>query len=178
MELGLFSKYILWLVVAWARVTAPTPINLPEQHMYYMVYSPDHTKVAFVRFDNNSQSTLVIADAGGGNSHIVFTNQYETAGIGISEIGWSPNGEQLVFSINYFDPSQHGFAVSEIWLTNADGTHISILVHKAHWVFAPIWLTDGKHIAFGMGAGGCNALYVTDINRTRFSYVSGCTGVG
>src|SRR5918999_957635 len=119
-------------------------------------WSPDGTKVAFSSNMNSSSSKLYrleiyIMDADGTNVRRLTYNDTDDTGP-----SWSPDGTKIAFT-------GYGETGFEIYTVNADGTGQSALTNSSERAkdidssgnltrfrdnAAPVWLPDGKKIAF------------------------------
>ena len=101
--------------------------------------SPDGTRVAFIRVDDDGYSRLFVANVDG-TSERQMTAQlpFEFR----STPAWSPDGTQLAFAAG------HPGALA-VWVVRADGAHAEQLTEFGAWSdFDPTWSPDGKAIAF------------------------------
>jgi Tol biopolymer transport system component len=138
-------------------------------------WSPDGTQIAFAsnrESDTGLQIYLMKADGSeqqrlgpvqpGDNSHP----------------SWSPDGSQIIFQSkrdtngNVLDDN------SDLFLMNADGSEITLLVFHSTEDTEPVWSPDGKYIAFiserssrdeiyVMSPDGSNITQITDLNVSK-----------
>jgi hypothetical protein len=65
---------------------------------------------------------------------------------GVTGPSWSPDGNRLVFS-------GHLGGISDLYIVQADGTHLTQLTNDRHGDLQPQWSPDGKSIAFASDRG-------------------------
>src|SRR5919109_605380 len=98
-------------------------------------WSPDGRRVAFRWFRPNTDTVGVyVADADGSSVRLLA----EPAGMP----DWSPDGRSIAFA------SQRSGS-SDVWVVDADGTHMRDLTPKPSLDDSPAWSPDGRHILFG-----------------------------
>ena len=122
---------------------ALTHDNVDEQ---YPAYSPDGTKIAFVRSTRGlnccptSQGDVYVMNADGTN-----VRQLAHDDPAIGHPTWSPDGTRIAFEKSY-----------AIWVVNADGTgETAIYDPPGSFCYDPAWSPDGSRIAVaGQPAGG------------------------
>jgi dipeptidyl aminopeptidase/acylaminoacyl peptidase len=97
------------------------------------VWSPDGSRLAFVRTWNDSRSYLYVANRDGTGLRRVlrvpYDYEYDT-----SYVSWSPNGQRLAF------------ANGPLYLLNPDGTNSRKLVASS--ACKPSWSPDGKSLVY------------------------------
>jgi TolB protein len=118
-----------------------------------MAYSPDGKRLVFARYNQDEDSLYVVKTDGTG------LRQIAPAGVTCCNAGWSPQGNNIVFS-QHVTPDVH----SSMWIVHADGTGLrEVPAHPAFGCgglnsdpnaggcFDPRWSPDGKQIVFGNG---------------------------
>jgi TolB protein len=110
-------------------------------------WSPDGTKIAFVRTNTTTKPTqkgaIEIMNADG--SHIRRLTPFR---IDATDPHWSPNGQRLLFN-TWAHPTQ--FKSANLFIMNADGTHRVALTHYTGGTLQAIadaWSPDGTHVLF------------------------------
>jgi TolB protein len=129
------------------------------------VWSPDGSKLAFVRFSQDGSSRLHVVNADGTDDHLV-TKQAVGAEILPT---WSHDGRRLVFA----GIIGNGGAASSsaIYSVGVDGGALRQLTHDSLLPNDPVWSPDGSLIAFDVGDPR-PSLYVMDTTGGRRRLVS------
>ena len=91
-------------------------------------WSPDGTKIAFIRWSPGSISTIVVMNADGTNQSIVYSSE-----AGISDLDWSPDGSRLIFV-----QCITGRSFSKLLTILADGTQ-ELTISEEHPSFNVSW---------------------------------------
>lgn len=112
-------------------------------------YSPDGTRIAFLRGTETS-SALAIRDLASGAVTILESTQTSSADVWLEEPSWSPDGQQVVYHQVIYDRAQDKVVDTNIFIVNADGTglHELALPDGTPWGDAD-WSPDGSRIVFG-----------------------------
>jgi Tol biopolymer transport system component len=100
-------------------------------------FSPDGSKIVYVRVDPGSTNQIWEMDSNGNNQHVL----YDDAGNNDTGPSFSPDGTQIVFAHN-----------GHLSVMNSNGSSPSeILDSSSHTIPAqnPTWSPDGTTIAFG-----------------------------
>jgi len=117
-------------------------------------WSPDATRIAFtcyVPFRGVTSAQICMYSAAS-NRLIAFPRYRGTN----SSPAWSPDGSQIAFM-----SSQNGDP--EIYVTNADGTHLHRITFAAGVSTSPAWNPKtGKQMVFVSDRGGSPVLYLSD----------------
>jgi TolB protein len=121
------------------RITRdPAPDGVPT-------WSPDGSRLAFVRFAPDGSSRIHVMDADGAHDHLLTPRALA------SEISpsWSADGRRLVFA----SITGNGGAASAtaIYSIAVDGTDLRRLTNGPDLPNDPVWSPDGSHIAFDVG---------------------------
>ncbi len=115
-------------------------------------WSPDGTKIAFVRLDSNYRIYVMNAD---GSNQTQLTNY----ALGDYVPAWSPDSTKIAFG--------HGSGNSAVYVMNADGSNQTQLTPDGQ---NPTWSPDGTKIAFGyIGVGGIWAMNANGSNQTQLT---------
>ena len=135
--------------------------NLTAPHIsgskYMPVASPDGTKIAFgVDFLwDTSHYALGIMNSDGSEDTILVL---EFGRRGINEIGFSPDGQKILYLTSEFDDS-------EIFVINVDGTGLDSLTGGiACWDGGACWSPDGNWIAFTSSKRGNKDIYKVSVD--------------
>jgi Tol biopolymer transport system component len=100
-------------------------------------WSPDGSRIAFVRrYDGRREAVFVMNADGGGKRRVTSY----PGGRGLVALSWSPDGERIAFVRN-----------ESIWVVNAEGTAPRRLIRNAG---LPAWSPDGSKILFVGQRGG------------------------
>jgi TolB protein len=103
-------------------------------------WSPDGTLIAFV-LGNQQGSSIYVIDAGGGKIKPLI----DRADINVTMPTWSPDGKRLgyvVWDVNTY--------LSELYVSNADGSQPRQLTHEGASISEPIWSPDSAWLAFSL----------------------------
>jgi len=121
-----------------------------EQFPTLATWSPDGTKIAYMRGFLNRDPEVVVVDADGTNEKVLGDN--------LGEPSWSPDGKKIAvvtriggaFRLGVIDPDGKNLKVFETGAKNTRGQ-----VH-------PCWAPDGKRIAFSDVIDGAQQIFVCD----------------
>ena len=119
--------------------------------------------------------------AAGANGKIIFTHRNElwtmnadgtnqqALGIKGSHPRWSPDGNQIVFTVFHRgDKTQGKNRFTETFIINADGSNQRLLISTQHLQEKedglPVWSPDGGRIAFYSNRTGDNDIFVIDVS--------------
>jgi dipeptidyl aminopeptidase/acylaminoacyl peptidase len=129
-----------------------------RQEDYGPAWSPDGTRIAFVRFHADGSDVYVMRADG---SHVRALTPGEGYYGGAS---WSPDGRKIVFG--GFGGSRDG-RQGELFVMRADGMNLEQLTHNEWNDLAPHWSPDGSTIVFASHRDGNTDLYLMDPDGTN-----------
>jgi len=117
-------------------------------------WSPDGTRIASFSAGDTSDIFVMNAD-GTGMLNLTDSSEGEYWPV------WSPNGEQLAFSVG------REFNRMDVYVVNADGTSMRNLTNHRAGYRKPAWSPDGNRIAFGSNRDGNREIYVMDADGSN-----------
>jgi Tol biopolymer transport system component len=150
------------ILLSFLLVTLLLPSYLENRNRWddSPVWSPDGTKIAFVKTDISSDrdgySEIHVMNADGSNQTRLTKNSIEDKGP-----NWSPDGSKIVFSSG-----------NDIYVMIADGSNQIKLTDSPGGNSTPAWSPDGTKIAFSSGRDGNYEIYVMDAdggNQTKLT---------
>lgn len=107
------------------------------------VWSPDGSRLAFLRYDFENEDTLLGTVAADGSGLTLLPT---VPGEALDSCSWSPDGTRLVFGARpyaYDDPN-----AGDVFVMNADGTGRTSLTNGGGYDGYPSWSPDGARVAY------------------------------
>ena len=164
--MGLGSE--MWLARFDGRLVQHV-IADPHHYLSFARWSPDGTKVAFIKIPDSATPFTVgelwVMHADGSNAHKLADAD---AGHGFAE-AWSPDGSRVAFVVrenpNDVQADQRADALrSNISLVKAnDGTVSALTSIQSARVEAPTWSPDGNTLAFTVVLNDKMNVYIADV---------------
>lgn len=119
----------------------------PDGPVLGFAWSPDGGRLAYVVASEIASEglspALWVADVAGGEAPtLLVQGRAET----FSSPGWSPDGQQLVFSRTPL--GSETTSASDAWSVNADGGELRPLQRNDREESSPVWSPDGRYLAF------------------------------
>jgi TolB protein len=133
---------------------ASTQLTNDEATNYAPTWSPDGSRIAF-ETNRNVDYDLYVMNYDGSD----LTQLTNTPEIIEASPAWSPDGKRIAFVA--------GQRKGDIYLMDADGTHVVQLTHASASSYDPAWSPDGKRIVFVSDEGGVENIYVMDADGTN-----------
>ena len=127
-------------------------------------WSPDGTKIAFVRGD--SISDVYVMNADGSGQQRLTDGQFPVA-----TPSWSPDGSRIAYARA---PVFNGNPAFHIYVMNADGSNVRELTSGSAMDWMPTWSPDGQRIAFiGTGrSSGPDQIFVVNADGSGLTRVT------
>jgi tol-pal system beta propeller repeat protein TolB len=140
----------------------PRPTIPPDAVFYQDVsWSPDGKALAYSLLKDGAWNVYVMrAD---GTQAVKLTN---VEGMSCFYTSWSPDGKQLTFG------ARRGDAKSDIYVINADGTHLKQLTTDPAADSTPAFSPDGRRIAFISDRDGLHQVYVMNADGSAQTRVT------
>ena len=125
-----------------------------------MVYSPDRSRVAYIRADSGRRRVFTVR-VDGTDARVVA--ELPAAEGQPERPAWSPNGRSIAFQVGIPDPQTRRIVGSHIWTVDlVTGTTTKLGEHgRAYNDSAPAWLPDGRHILLTSDRTGKREIWTT-----------------
>ncbi len=134
-------------------------------------WSPEGDRITFVS-DRGGQDDLYVMGVDGRGVHVLY------AGPGTERSPeWSPDGSQVVFASSGDDPCEPAASgCFDVYVMDADGGDVSVLVAGEGDDLDPTWSPDGSRILFSSDRDGDFDLYVVKADGTGTTQVTNDSG--
>ena len=123
--------------------TSPQRLTNNPSADYSPAYSPDESKIVFVREVTGGRPQLFVMNSNGTNVVNISNNTFNE-----SQPSWSPDGRKIAYASDR-DAKFGANTYLEIYTMNPDGTGVTRLTfHDTGIDYYPSWSPDGTQIAF------------------------------
>jgi eukaryotic-like serine/threonine-protein kinase len=112
-------------------------LTFPPMQVFLPRWSPDGKRIAFAGTIPGKLESIYLVPAEGGQTVQVVKDQNNEL-----DVGWSPDGNQLVFGL----ATPFGSTVPAVYLLNLK-THERTTLPGSEGLFSPRWSPDGRYIA-------------------------------
>jgi uncharacterized protein (DUF885 family)/Tol biopolymer transport system component len=121
-------------------------------------WSPDGSRIAYVRRMNNANHEIYVMNADGSGA-TRLTNRPDSVE---SEPTWSPDGRRIAFISNERPTANTLIGRFHVWVMNADGSDQELLTDIGGSNTSPDWSPDGTRLVFDSTRDGNHEIYVMD----------------
>jgi Tol biopolymer transport system component len=138
-------------------------------------WSPNHEQIAFIRPKQHTSDQVWVMNADGSGQHALThfaTKPQLFGGTVTSDLSWSPDGQELVFSAF---PSDQG-GRQQLYVVNVRTHAVRRLTNLATGATEPEWSPNGRWIAF-VGAVAPDRIYLLSPRTHRAHAVGHATGL-
>jgi Tol biopolymer transport system component len=122
--------------------------------------SSDGTMIAYLRYAHPREVELWIMHSDGSGKMRLAISGNDFAGSAVTEFGFSPNGNMIMFI------SSDG-QIGQVYIINSDGTKLRPITDRiVNAAAGASWSTDGKRIVFTSAKDGNDELYIINVDGT------------
>ncbi len=140
-----------------SKVTRVSRTGLRESRP---AWSPDGSRIAYVRRMNNANHEIYVMNADGSGA-TRLTNRPDSVE---SEPNWSPDGQRIAFISNERPTANTLVGRFHVWVMNADGSDQTLLTDIGGSNTSPDWSPDGQRLIFDSTRDGNHEIYMMDAN--------------
>jgi WD40 repeat protein len=137
-----------------------TPVSRTGLRESRPAWSPDGSRIAYVRRMNNANHEIYVMNADGSGA-TQLTNRPDSVE---SEPSWSPDGQRIAFISNERPTANTLVGRFHVWVMNADGSDQMLLTDIGGSNTSPDWSPDGQRLVFDSTRDGDHEIYVMDAN--------------
>jgi Tol biopolymer transport system component len=162
-----FSRYAANFGIGTVRPDGTNLTKLTSTFDFSPAWSPDGTKIAFVRSISARRTALFLMRPDATHQHRIYTYVSRGCRCGdfITGLDWSPDGDWI--ALTWVGPSRN-----EIWAIHPDGSRLTHLTDgikgSQEW---PAWSPDGTQIAFeGSRVSGYIGIFTVGTSKKTVVY--------
>lgn len=145
----------------------PARVTNEKSAKHGIRWSPDGTRIAYISDLAKTQDIYIVPANGGTSKQLTdHTNEWDETRWAPA---WSPDSKRIAFVSNRSE-----YYADDLWLVDADGTHLQKVTTNVRVMTDPIWSPDGKHIAFNavrtweFWFDDASDFYLVDMPERRF----------